>query len=645
MSKRKTVYFSFTTAEAPEDEAPEAPDDAFVDEIAAPLYAEQESGETAGSEASSVPEVSSADEPVAVEMASAQTMHVEPPVAEAPPPHPPSPTRKRVAAKKDRPHSTASREQRQPLGYVTYDYAGDQPANGSCAVVVLPEHAHAFRRDIYVGVRDEEQDVEFLGRVIQGPFYRPDDTAASQASEEQAYQIHGTVELLGVLTEGERLLPTPTRPRPHAQIYVFPNSRLHRFFGLDGDFHVGHLVGHEQVHVHAHSESKNFLPRNVGIFGTVGSGKSNTAQVIAEEAVAAGWAVLLIDVEGEYVRMNTPSTDETLGKTLQDLYGREPRGLDNFRVYVPSSGRSATAASTPFKVPISALFPEIVGDILEFTEAETRVFNMITAQATRVNATGDDDESDIYRPHRPYTLQHLLDGLIESSSMNGPGNVRLLPMANAQDVATASLLRSKLRHLARSDMFDWRETEHISELPILDVLSGGRMSVLDVSETDDRSRNIAITYILQELFRYVTETPVGQRLPGGRPRPPVLVIIEEVHTFVSRASAAKMRAVLDMLQIISRRGRKRWMALALVSQQPNHVPDEVFELTNTRFVHQIKSPVNLGLVKRTTAGVDEAMWSSVTTLGPGQCLVTGPVFLKPMLVTVRPAASCRLHAS
>ena len=44
----------------------------------------------------------------------------------------------------------------------------------------------------------------------------------------------------------------------------------------------------------------------MGVFGTVGSGKSNTAQVLAEEAIEAGWAVVLIDVEGEYVRMNEP---------------------------------------------------------------------------------------------------------------------------------------------------------------------------------------------------------------------------------------------------------------------------------------------------------------------------------------------------
>jgi DNA helicase HerA-like ATPase len=149
---------------------------------------------------------------------------------------------------------------------------------------------------------------------------------------------------------------------------------------------------------------------------------------------------------------------------------------------------------------------------------------------------------------------------------------------------------------------------------------------------------------LKALFDRVIETPDGERMDGGkgRPRPRLLVVIEEVHTFVSRAAAPKMRAVLDNLQMITRRGRKRWMALALVSQQPSHVPDELFELVNTRFIHQLKSVSNLAPVKATTGGVHEALWTTVPALGPGQCLVNGAAFRSPLFVTIRPAQSRRL---
>ena len=191
-------------------------------------------------------------------------------------------------------------------------------------------------------------------------------------------------------------------------------------------------------------------------------------------------------------------------------------------------------------------------------------------------------------------------------------------------------------------MLDWNGTSGVPELPVSDLLVSGRLSVLDVSETDDRSRNLAIAYTLQALFEQVIETAEGDAMPSGGVRPRVLVVIEEVHTFVSRATAARMRSVLDNLQIISRRGRKRWMALTLVSQQPGHVPDELFELANTRFVHQLKSVSNLAPVKQTTGGVHEALWSTVPSLGTGQCLLTGAVYRNPLFVNVRPAQSRRL---
>lgn len=100
--------------------------------------------------------------------------------------------------------------------------------------------------------------------------------------------------------------------------------------------------------------------------------------------------------------------------------------------------------------------------------------------------------------------------------------------------------------------------------------------------------------------------------------------------------------MIDQLQIISRRGRKRWMGLVLVSQQPGHVPDELFELSNTRFIHQLKSTANLTPVRQTTGGVHEALWSTVPSLGPGQCLLAGSVFRNPIFVSIRPARSRRL---
>jgi DNA helicase HerA-like ATPase len=421
--------------------------------------------------------------------------------------------------------------------------------------------------------------------------------------------------------------------------------------GLVGDIELGHLLGYQEVKVCAPSDSKNFLPRNVGIFGTVGSGKSNTTQVLMEEATAAGWAVVVVDVEGEYVRMNEPTADVVLAGLLRDRFGRAPSGVDDIRVYVPSSGASDADQPIRFKVPISGVEPYIIGDLLELSEPQTRMLyplldrlnRQAPARARGTQARGArmgalSGAGNANPQVVAFTLQDVVDTLDEAQGYPG-----FTPPPKGVEANTAHALQAKLRGLGSSGVLDWNATNQTAYLPLNDLLAPSRLSVLDVSETDDRSRNICISYVLQSLFSRVVEIDRNKVVPGESfVRSPVLVVLEEVHTFVSRATAPRMRAVIDQLQIVSRRGRKRWMGLALVSQQPGHVPDELFELVNTRFIHQLKSSSNLAPVRATTGGVHDALWSTVPSLAPGQCLLTGAVFRTPVFTAVRPAASRRM---
>lgn len=539
------------------------------------------------------------------------------------------------------------------LGYVNFDNGASD--NDTSGAMVSAERRKHFRRDVYVGIKDVEQNIEFLGRIVQGPFHIPHEISSDSAITRTtvlhpertkfrpSYYVFGNIEILGQLMNDERVIPTPTRPRPYSEICIFPPDRLRKLLEIEGNVLIGHLMGYEEerIEVRANSENKNFLPRNIGIFGTVGSGKSNTVQMLVEEASEAGWASVIIDVEGEYVRMNEANDISDMNSILSQRFSIQPAGITDFKVYVPSSGTSDAASPIRFKVPIAQLDISVIADIMEFSEPQSRMFERVVEFTRRSNnqsgsqrlgaLAGDPQQA----PEYDYTLQNLIDSL---------ENPNFLETVYRVEQVTANTLRNKLIYtLGRSGMLDWNATNRISYLPINDLLVGGRLSVLDVSETDDRSRNIAIAYVLQSLFNKVIETSVGEHMPNTEiNRPKVLLVIEEVHTFVSRQSVTKMRAVLDNLQTISRRGRKRWMSLALVSQQPGHVPDELFELANTRFIHQLKSATNLAPVKQTTGGVHEALWSTIPALGPGQCLLTGSTFKNPLFVNIRPSKSRRL---
>src|SRR5205085_1859781 len=101
------------------------------------------------------------------------------------------------------------------------------------------------------------------------------------------------------------------------------------------------------------------------------------------------------------------------------------------------------------------------------------------------------------------------------------------------------------------------ETGVIAEL--LQTTLPERNSVLDVSVANDTVKNLVTADLLRKTFAYKL---------AREQTPPTLLVIEEAHSFISRERAHTMQATLNMLRSVTRRGRKRWLSVAFVSQQP-----------------------------------------------------------------------------
>jgi DNA helicase HerA-like ATPase len=119
------------------------------------------------------------------------------------------------------------------------------------------------------------------------------------------------------------------------------------------------------------------------------------------------------------------------------------------------------------------------------------------------------------------------------------------------------------------------------------------------------------------------------------------VVIEEAHSFISREKVQAMQATLTMLRNVTRRGRKRWLATCFVSQQPGHLPPEIFELCNTRIVHTLRSTHNLEALMTTTSDITGELWARCPLLGTGEAILSSPQLKRPTVINVRPAASKR----
>src|SRR5205823_14870788 len=152
-------------------------------------------------------------------------------------------------------------------------------------------------------------------------------------------------------------------------VRVLAPDQVGELIGCAGDMMLGTLAGCAELPVGLQSQSKDVLPRNVGIFGTVGSGKSNTAQVLIEEAASHGWAVIVVDVEGEYVALDGGSSEENLHTTLVK-FNRPPAGVSDFHLFHPASCASERHDSKPFTLRLADFETNIVVELIQATMPE-----------------------------------------------------------------------------------------------------------------------------------------------------------------------------------------------------------------------------------------------------------------------------------
>jgi DNA helicase HerA-like ATPase len=543
--------------------------------------------------------------------------------------------------------------EQKPIGYINFD--GLTGENNEVEIRVPGDRLDRLHRGQYVLMQSGATGASrlYLARVVRGPFYVPDavsrDSAFARAAVLQADEVtfrpdyHGVcrAEVLGEILDDASLTLVGSSSRPFPQTAVLPlqPEQIERLLGLGGDIYLGELAGYEGVRVHFRHGDKRVLPRNLGIFGTVGSGKTNTSQVLIEEASACGWAVIVLDVEGEYVEMDKPSEEAERNGTIRRLMGRfhvKPKGIEDLQVLHCIGTEPARAeVSREFGICFANIDPYILGEILSLTDAQMERLLEVHFELTSGRQTSPAAPA---RP-RPGLAGHLL---AEDTDEEGPAvGLKLIEVIQAVEQRTRvqgtqgrvswQVLLRKLRRLQRSGIFD--TDRHLGDYS--ELLKGGMVSVFDLSNSYDLwVNNIVISDILRGVFR----AKVRER---ETPLPPVLVVIEEAHTFVSRERAAHMEATLDRLREISRRGRKRWVSLCFISQQPSHLPPEIYELCNTKIVHQTTGGRNLEALKNSAGGVNEAIWGEIPVLGQGRSLVISPQFRHPLLCDIRPCSSNR----
>jgi DNA helicase HerA-like ATPase len=515
------------------------------------------------------------------------------------------------------------------LGHVAWD--GSTATSDRVLLRAAVVNRRFVERNQYVRIQDEEgARAGFLAKIVTGPFFHrsgsPTVGGLTASSSVESFLL-AEMEVQSELVKG-RARDTNSRPAPGTAVYALGAEEIADLHGFRGDMLLGNVTGQDDLAVHLQSDNKAVLPRNLGIFGTVGSGKSNTSQVIIEEASRAGWAVVVVDVEGEYADMDHPTDDERLVAHLKHL-GREPAGLDDFHVFYPASCTSDKPGGEAFTLRLADFDPGVIGEILQVSVPERNALQECVEywlQRARTKVTAAEAEG----------FQTLLDA---APSAKLPFTLRTLKERTSErasrgtDFIDYSGLNAKLAWLMGAEAFD---QINMPSLDVVRMIQPGRVSVIDVSMANDVVKNMVTADLLRKAFALKISRDYT---------PPTLLVLEEAHSFISRERVQAMQATLTMLRNVTRRGRKRWLAMAFVSQQPGHLPPEIFELCNTRIVHTLRSTHNLDALIATTGDVNRELWARCPLLGQGQAILSSPQLNRSLVLSVRPAHSRRRFAN
>lgn len=575
----------------------------------------------------------------------------------------------------------------------------DKPGSrdGTITALVPEQEIHGLAREHYVRIdsvhpRTGEIEGEYVGVVSSGPFAEPDALGATAPTLVVA-AAHGAVltpryhgiaeiELLGERSGGV-LIPAMRRPCPNSPIFRLDDDAVASVLGLnvapsERPCRLGLLEGTSTLSVALPAATKSVLFKHLAILGTTGGGKSTTVSGTVMKLAEEGNAVILLDVEGEYASMHAPTDNPRMLAALAKR-GLDAKGSPNTQLF-HLTGRKPADPGHPnkkaFKIGFDELSPFLLAEVLDLSEPQSRrlldAHDICRKTMERLKLFPSNDQEqqqaleidELSSGWPRMTLDMLLDVINAAISLVDKDldnyEARFAPdfkQASSQirqlvaqqhiegDKKSWLGLAKRLWRMRRAGIFSKVASEQLDPAALV---KAGTISIIDLSDMDaPYLRNLVIAQVLRSVQEH--QDKCYKALEGARTTghtsgdlTRVNIFIEEAHEFLSRERIRQMPNLFDQVARIARRGRKRYLGLAFVTQLPSHLPDEVFGLVNNWILHKLTDENVIARLRKVVTGVNTATWGSMPNLAPGQALCSFTHLSRRVMVSIDPSP-CRLR--
>ncbi len=337
------------------------------------------------------------------------------------------------------------------------------------------------------------------------------------------------------------------------------------------------------------------------IAGATGTGKTITMKVLAESFSDMGVPVFFSDVKGDLSGMCKPGTDS------EDMQSRiKYFGIDNFS-YKPYPTRFWDIFGEkghPVRVTVSDMGPLMLGRLLNLTEVQSGVLNIVFKVADE-NGLLLIDLKDLRA-----LLKYVGDNRAEFTTMYG-------------SVSTASI------GAIQRALLTFEEEDGI------DMFGEPDLDIRDWMRTDFDGRGyiniLSSVKLIQSPTVYATFlfwmlTELYEKLPevGDLEKPRMVFFFDEAHMLFSDAPKSLVQKIVQVVKLI----RSKGVGVYFVSQSPSDIPDEVLAQLSNRVQHGLRAytPAEQRSVRaaasafRANPGFDTE--EALMALGTGEALVS-----------------------
>lgn len=368
----------------------------------------------------------------------------------------------------------------------------------------------------------------------------------------------------------------------------------HLMFTQDGKFLIA--VGDEPVYLLPRMANRHGL-----IAGATGTGKTITLKVIAESMSDAGIPVFLADIKGDAsgIAIAGEASDKVnerlakLGVTGYQFHGCPVRFWDVYG-----------EGGHPVRTTISEMGPTLLGRLLNLTDAQEGVLNIVFRVA--------DDQQLLLLDLKDLRSMVTYCGENSKDLTNTYGNV------SSQSVGV--LQRSLLAlEDAGGDIFFGEPALDINDWLACDSDGKGMVNILHCVKLF-QSPLLYSTFLLWML------TELYERLPevGDMNKPKIVFFFDEAHLLFSDSPKALVDKVEQVVKLI----RSKGVGVYFITQNPADIPGSVLAQLGNRVQHALRAytPAEQKTVKAAADSfrVNPAFKTedAITDLGTGEALIS-----------------------